>query len=191
MAETSPNDNPKNIMMVEEPREAGFFERLIISNRKISFANILLLICACVGISLAIYHIYVAAFGTPEGRSFRSIHLTGMLILAYLGTPLGRPSTTSPLDSIKAKIGFGVDFVLIGLVVFVQAWTLWDIDAFHLRYGNKDPDDILLGTLLILAVLEATRRVVGWAMVIITSFFIFHALYAHYFIGIFYVAIQS
>lgn len=186
MAEISPSEDPKNMIMAEEPRDVGFFERLLISDRKLSFANILLMVCATIGISLAIYHVYVAAFGTPEGRSFRSIHLSGMLILAYLGTPLGRSSITAPLDSFKAKCGFGVDLLLIALVIFVQAWTLWDIEAFHLRYGNKDPDDMLLGGLLILAVLEATRRVVGWAMVIITGFFIFHALYAHYFIGIFY-----
>ena len=45
---------------------------------------------------------------------------------------------------------------------------------------------MIVGGLLVVLVLEATRRAVGWAMVIITGFFIFHALNAHYFFGFFY-----
>lgn len=40
--------------------------------------------------------------------------------------------------------------------------------------------------MLILIVLEATRRAVGWAMVLITGFFVMHALYANHFFGFFY-----
>ncbi len=169
----------------QESQDVGFLERLLL-NRKPPVATSLLLFASVISIALAIFHLYVAVWGTPEGRSFRSVHLTVMLILAVLINPLGRAGLTDAIDTLRARTGFAIDLVLVGLVIFVQLWTLWDIDEFHLRYGEKELPDLIVGGILILLVLEATRRAVGWAMVIITGFFVLHALYANHFFGFFY-----
>lgn len=185
---------PKELIF-EEPREVGFLERLLFE-RPGGLIEIALWIGAALSIALAIFHLYVAEFGTPEGRSFRSVHLSVMLILAILIKPLYRPSILSSkgdqdkphlgsTDSRRA-VGLAIDVALIGLILFVQIWTIYDIDSFHLRYGEKRPSDIVVGAILIAIILETTRRIVGWAMVLITGFFIAHALYANYFFGFFY-----
>ena len=174
-----------------EPQELGFLERLLL-NRTPSYLTALLFFCSVISIALAIFHLFVAVWGTPEGRSFRSVHLTVMLTLAVLMYPLFRKTMRDPVivpgdprNALRAA-GLAIDLVLVGLVLFIQVWTVWDIDAFHMRLGEKDPADLILGGIMIALVLEATRRAVGWAMVIITGFFMFHALYAHYFFGFFY-----
>ena len=58
-----------------------------------------------IALGLALFHIYVAAFGTPEGRSFRSVHLTGMLILAFFTFPLFRKSVARPLVLVDGSPG--------------------------------------------------------------------------------------
>jgi TRAP transporter 4TM/12TM fusion protein len=182
---------PAARLQYEEVKEPGFLEELL-RGRSRDLAWIVTFVCCAISIALAIYHLYVAAFGTPEGRSFRSVHLTVMLVLAVLVNPLFRRSHRDPIvtpgDPRNALriAGFSVDLVLIALVLFVQVWTLWDIEAFHLRYGEKEAPDLVVGGVLIALVLEATRRAVGIAMVCVTSFFVVHALYAHYFFGIFY-----
>ncbi|MEM7426696.1 MAG: TRAP transporter permease [Pseudomonadota bacterium] len=174
-----------------EKQELGFLERLLI-DRRLTWANGLLFFCATISIGLAFFHLFTAVFGTPEGRSFRSVHLTVMLTLAVLMYPLFRKSMRDPVlipgDSKNALrlAGLGIDLVLVGLVLFVQLWTIWDINAFHMRYGEKDLPDLVVGGILIFLVFEATRRAVGWAMVIITGFFMFHALNAEKFFGFFY-----
>ncbi|MEM7407097.1 MAG: TRAP transporter permease [Pseudomonadota bacterium] len=174
----------------EEAHENGFLERLLLT-RKLTLATAIYFGCALVAISLAIFHLYVAAFGTPEGRSFRTVHLSAMLVLAICMFPLFRRSAWEPVvqgnsgDRLRWT-GFSIDLILIGYVIFVQIWTIYDITAFHLRYGEKETPDLIVGGLLVLLILEVTRRAVGWAMVIITAFFIFHALYANYFPGFFY-----
>ena len=55
-----------------------------------------------------------------------------------------------------------------------------------MRFGEKDPSDLIVGGILIALVFEATRRAVGWAMVLITGFFMVHALNADHFFGFFY-----
>ena len=175
----------------EEHHELGYLERLLVT-RGFGLAQWVMLACAVIGVSLALFHLYVAAFGTPEGRSFRSIHLTGMLILAFCAKPLFRAHMWDPIvqpgegGNGMRMLGFAVDMAIVGFVLFAQVWTIYDIEAFHLRFGEKELPDLIIGGIMVLLVLEATRRAVGWAMVIITGFFIFHALYANYFFGFFY-----
>jgi TRAP transporter 4TM/12TM fusion protein len=174
-----------------EQHELGFLERLLLG-RVHGVVKAVLLVAAIISIALAIFHLYVAAFGTPEGRSFRSVHLSVMMSLAIFMFPLFRKSIRDPIviagdprNSLRI-FGFGIDLALVALVLFVEVYTLWDIEAFQLRLGDKDPTDLLVGTILIALVFEATRRAVGWAMVLVTGFFVFHALNAHHFYGFFY-----
>jgi len=175
----------------EERHEPGFLERLLL-DRKFTVLNAVFFLCAVMAIALAVFHLYVAAFGTPEGRSFRSVHLTVMLVLAIFMNPLFRVSGWQPVSVPGDRqnrlrwFGFFIDLALVVLVLFVEIWTIYDIEAFHMRFGEKELSDIIVGGLFIVLVLEATRRAVGWAMVIITGFFIGHALYANYFFGFFY-----
>jgi TRAP transporter 4TM/12TM fusion protein len=174
-----------------EQHELGFLERLLLG-RVHGAVKAVLLVCAIMAIALAILHLYVAAFGTPEGRSFRSVHLTVMLTLAIFMFPLFRQSIRDPIvvsgdpRNTLRMIGFGIDLVLVALVLFVEVYTIWDIDAFQLRLGDKYPPDLIVGGILIVIVLEATRRAVGWAMVLVTSFFIVHTLFSDHFYGVFF-----
>ena len=73
-------------------------------------------------VALALFHLYVAAFGTPESRSFRSTHLTVMLVLAILLNPLFRSSLVT----------------LAGvIIVVVHAWLIFELRIV----GNGDYSD--------------------------------------------------
>ncbi len=180
-----------DLLNYDEVKEPSYIERLLEQDRW-TLPWTITFVCTVISIGLALIHLYVAEFGTPEGRSFRSTHLTVMLVLAILMKPLFRKSHFEPLlrgtgsgDWLRVA-GFGIDLVLIFCVLAVQVWTLWDIDDFHNRLGNKNPLDLLAGFVLIGIILEATRRAVGIAMVFVTGFFIVHSLYAQYFFGFFY-----
>ena len=106
--------------------------------------------------------------------------------------PLFRNSLKEPIlikgdnKNFIRSIGFIYDLSIILLILFVQIWTIWDIETFTLRYGDKYIGDIIVGSILLFLVLDGTRRAVGWAMVLVAGFFMFHALYAHKFFGFFY-----
>jgi len=178
-------------IVYEETRETGFLERLL-TGRTSGVVTWIMLAGAVVAISMALFHLFVAAFGTPESRSFRSVHLTGMLVLAVLVYPLFRKSMRAPVivpgDSGNALriAGLLIDLALVATILFIQVWTIYDIQAFQLRLGEKELSDLIVGSILILIVLEATRRAVGWAMIFITGFFMLHALYANHFFGFLY-----
>ena len=116
-----------------------------------------------------------------------------MMVLAVFMYPLFRTSIKEAIiikddkqGNIRRSIGFTYDLIILILIIFIQLWTTWDIESFMLRYGDKYIGDIIVGSILIFIVLDATRRAVGWAMVAVAGFFMMHALYAHKFFGFFY-----
>ena len=139
------------------------------------------LLIVVLSISLSFYHLFIAYGGTVEAHAFRSTHLAFILILAFLVYPIGRKSWQSPLNG-----WFFIDVACIGLVTLIQIYTLYDTEAFIFRRGDLTDLDIRVGTIFFFLLLEATRRTVGWAMVIIASFFIAHTAFSNHFFGIFY-----
>jgi TRAP transporter 4TM/12TM fusion protein len=142
---------------------------------------IIAIIIAGTGISLSLYHLFTGYAGPVESHSFRSTHLAFIMILAFFFRPLGRNSWK---DTIRWT--FYVDMALILLIIAIQMYTLYDIEEFIWRRGDLTKWDLWAGTILIILLLEATRRVVGWAMVIIVSFFLFQTAFSDHFFSILY-----
>lgn len=176
---------PGERLQYHEARDFSVLEHALM-HRAYTLVKWVALIVATLSIALALFHLYVAVFGTPESRSFRATHLTVMMVLAVLLFPLGRKSWKEEPSTPYQWGAFFVDVVLVLLVLSVQVYTLWDIDAFAMREGELIPSDLWMGGLLLLLVMETTRRAVGLPMVLVTLFFVAHALYANYFFGFLY-----
>ena len=180
-------------LVYNEVKEISFLDELIQWSKSKSLYYWIIIICSWLSIGLAFYHLFVAVYGTPEGRSFRSVHLSVMMILAVFIYPVFRKSINDKIILPNDEKGnflrlFGsiYDFLIIISIIFVQLWTTWDVETFMMRYGDKYIGDIIVGSILIFLVLDGTRRAVGWAMVFVAGFFMLHALYAHKFFGFFY-----
>ena len=174
-----------------EVREYALLER-VLRDRRISLPVVVMLTASILCIALALFHIFVAGFGTPESHSFRSTHVSVMLVLAIMFKPLFRRSMTDPLlatdgaGNAKRILGFIIDLALIALVISAESYLLFDVEEFQAREGDPTEWDVYMGAILVFLVLEATRRAVGWTMVIVTSFFILQTLYSDYFFSFFY-----
>ncbi|MGH7389766.1 MAG: TRAP transporter permease [Candidatus Rokuibacteriota bacterium] len=138
---------------------------------------------AIVGLSVALglFHFYSTLFGQAEGHTHRSTSLALMSLLAFLFFPLGRKSFAEPLTW-----HFAVDLAAMAVVLGAQVWTLVHIDRFVDPGYTATTADIVIGSLLILAVLEGTRRTVGWGLTLTAVFFIVQTLHADRFFWIFY-----
>ena len=180
-------------LVYNEVKEISFLDELIQWSKNKSLYYWIIIICSWLSIGLAFYHLFVAVYGTPEGRSFRSVHLSVMMILAVFIYPVFRKGINDKIilqndekGNFLRLLGSIYDFLVIISIIFVQLWTTWDVETFMMRYGDKYIGDIIVGSILIFLVLDGTRRAVGWAMVFVAGFFMLHALYAHKFFGFFY-----
>jgi len=169
-----------------EPRQYAVLEEALRRGRGLDPVKALAIAIASLSIALAMFHLFVAVFGTPESRSFRSTHLTVMLVLAILIHPLGRDGWRGAPGARLGWAGPALDGLLLALGIAIQVYTLWDITAFSAREGDLIASDLWVGSAMVLLVLEATRRTVGLPMVLVTLFFVAHALYANHFFGFLY-----
>ena len=166
-------------LQYKEKKQESILEWLL--QKKGVSPHLLELFICFTSLTLSIYHLFVAYGGSLEAHAFRSTHLAFVMVLCFLMRPLGRKSWTDPKNA-----WFAVDLFCVALVVAIQVYTLWDLDAFIFRRGDLVDMDLWAGTILLILLLEATRRAMGWAMVIIAGFFLIQTAFSDYFVGIFY-----
>lgn len=129
---------------------------------------------------LSIFHYYTAGFGLLSEVVHRGIHLSFVLGLIFLVFPFSRDGYTDPARaSLIRPLGISLfDWALaIGAVVAVLHVPFIPLDDLAFRVGNPTTTDVLLGGLLVLVLLEATRRSVGWPLPIIAILFMAYSIW--------------
>jgi TRAP transporter 4TM/12TM fusion protein len=142
-----------------------------------------LLAAAIVVLSMAmcVFHFYSTYYGQAEVHTHRSTHLAFMLILAFLFFPLGRRHWSDPLGW-----PFLVDAGFLAIALGAQLYTLVSLNRFVDPGYSVTTTDVVVGTLLIAAVLEAARRTVGWGLTLTAMFFLLQTWQADKFVSLLY-----
>ncbi|MGE5130934.1 MAG: TRAP transporter permease, partial [Sphingomonadaceae bacterium] len=122
-----------------------------------------------IAVAMSLYHMYVAAFGPPEAMIFRGTHLLFTLTLVFILFPL-RP---------QGSAGWRI----VDLAFLAGGWGL--VLHIFLNYGYFENriiyiDDLtawdkIYAVVAIIVVLEATRRVIGWALPLTAICFLVYA----------------
>jgi len=148
---------------------------------KVGPKEVMAFIIVTLSVAFVAFHMYAGMYGHPEAHFYRSIHLTVILMLCFVFYPLKRASWME-----KVNCWTIIDVICVALVLTVELYYLWDINAFEYRQISPNKTDIIMGVILWFLVLEATRRALGWPMVIIAVAFTFQALYSDKMFWIFY-----
>jgi len=123
-----------------------------------------------VAVVMSLIHLY-AAIGVIMTQVLRGIHVMFVLFLSFLVFP--------SFKRFKNRIVW-YDYLLALLGIAVIVYMLIDFDAFIYRSVIPNSWDIFFGVILILLVLEATRRTTGWIMSAIVIAFIIYAFIGPY-----------
>ena len=137
-------------------------------------------------IALSCFHYYTAGFGLLRETTHRGVHLAfvlGLIFMVFAGSKAAesrsvrhRPSSPGGIPWYDWLLAIGV-----ALAVLYIPYTFEDL-AF--RVGNPNEWDVLFGTILFVALLEATRRSMGWPLPLIALGFSLYALFGPYFPGL-------
>lgn len=120
-------------------------------------------------ILVSCYHLYTAAFGSPLVLIHRSIHVSMMLAMTFIMYPMCAKS-----DHAKPSI---LDWILVALSFAAPLYMSSDYMGIVERAGNANQTDMIMATLLTVLVLEASRRVSGNTLSILSIIFIIYGLY--------------
>lgn len=127
---------------------------------------------------LSLYHYYTAGFGLLPEHWHNAIHLATVLALIYLwfdaGAPLGPRIGGVPV----------LDLVLAAVSVVSVLYLPINFDQITFRIGVPNTWDLVMGTVLIVLILEATRRSMGIVLPIIVVVFIVYGLFGNHVPGV-------
>jgi len=150
---TSPSGDPP-------PASAGTVPKVGPGTRIVAAA------VALTGIALSLFQLYTAGVQTLNLFYQRGIHLTLILVLAYLLFPIAK----------RAWIRWPLDGAFLAGSLLTGAYLVLNLDAIINRAGFWIQQDIIMGIVATLVVLEAARRVIGPTISIIGVVFILYAM---------------
>ncbi|WP_416137834.1 TRAP transporter permease [Halomonas sp. HK25] len=119
---------------------------------------------------------YMFRFGVFNATETRSIHLAFALFLAFMAYPALK---RSPRDRIPIQ-----DWVLAAVAAFCGAYIFLFYDQLAERPGAPITQDVIVGVIGLVMLLEATRRALGPPLMIVALVFILYSLFGPYMPGI-------
>ncbi len=125
-----------------------------------------------VTVAFSAFQIYTAAFTPLSSLVTRSLHVGFLMALTftYFAARPRKQRTSVPwYDWILAAIGFAVG-----------CYQFFFESALIMRAGDPSPADLVVGTINIVLVFEAARRVLGPALPLICAVFLGYGLFGNY-----------
>ncbi|MCP5371765.1 MAG: TRAP transporter permease [Hyphomicrobiales bacterium] len=145
----------------------------------------------------AFYHYITAGIGVPVDFWHMGIHMSGVILLVFTGYPLfagqlyreARPNTWWRYGNVPVY-----DWLFIAAGIFTAlyiglTWRGVNIDFLGFRFyledqvlrqGNPAAIDVVMGTVLIVVLLEAVRRTLGPIVPVIIGVFTCYAIFGKY-----------
>ena len=151
--------------------ESGFI-RYLRPNEKI--------LVSIIAVSWALYQMGLASFIMLDTTQERTIHLAFAMSLLFLVNPcLRRSRKYLHFLSIKDHIPI-IDYIFAVVGAMAALYLAFDYEAIATRMGVPTTRDIIVGIILVIFLLEATRRVIGPALSVIAILFTSYAFLGPY-----------
>ncbi|MDO5633405.1 MAG: TRAP transporter permease [Micrococcus sp.] len=129
-----------------------------------------------VAILTALYHMYTAYFGPPPTLIHRSLHVSLIVFLIFMLYPPHRRA-----QGVAWRIP---DAVLALLAFLPTVYLLLNYERLLRQAGRFQMMDVIVAVILIVLVLEAARRVTGWALPILALIFFAYGVFGRQLSGI-------
>ncbi len=130
-----------------------------------------------ISIIVALYHFGTSFIGYPATHLHRSLHVAMILFMTFFLYPANKKASRNSIP------WYDIVLAIASLAVAVYVWV--DYINFINRMGSPNTMDVIMGTILILVVLEASRRISGWPLVILSLLFLLYGLFGRNLPGIF------
>ncbi len=146
-----------------------------------------------IAVAMSLYHVTIALIGAPQALFFRGAHLLFALALVFLSYPsLGSKEKSAEGlvlrddaggtiggDKVGARASW-LDWLCIAASIVTIAYIWINHERLITRFVYvEDPTDVelLLGVIFVVLVIDATRRVIGWALPITAIIFLAYAYF--------------
>ncbi len=133
-----------------------------------------------IGVIWSFFQLSIASWLILDTVYIRSIHLGFALLIVYLSFPMFK-QTRLGLRFLSAKDRIPLfDYLLAALACFAALNLAVDYEGICTRYGAPVMRDIVFGLILVVLLLEASRRVIGPALSVVAAVFILYSFFGPY-----------
>ncbi len=131
----------------------------------------------------SLFQMSTASFLLMDSVYVKSIHLAFAISLVYLNIPLIKPTFNSRWD-LRILLAMNrvtvMDYILGIMAAVAALYIFLDYAGISSRPGDPNMRDIVMGVLLVVLLLEGTRRVLGPALPVISTVFILYVFTGPY-----------
>lgn len=125
-----------------------------------------------IAVTMSLYHMYVTGFGPPEAVIYRGTHLMFAMALVFLLFPSRRGSTNPWWRS------YDMLLLVLGLGGVLHIFITYEDFIYRIIYiDDLTTGDTIWGIIMVIIVLEATRRIIGWALPLTAMVFMGYAMF--------------
>ncbi|MGQ9669471.1 MAG: TRAP transporter permease [Desulfosoma sp.] len=138
------------------------------------------IVITTVAVCWSLFQLSIASWLILDSWYIRAVHLAFAIFIVYASFPMFR----------KPRLGIRywaatdrvpvLDWVLALAAAAAALYVVLDYRGIISRYGAPVPRDIFMGFLLIVLLLEASRRAIGPALTVIATVFTFYAFFGPY-----------
>ena len=133
-----------------------------------------------IGVAWSAFQLSIASWLVLDSTFIRAIHLAFAMLIVFLNYPLfKRPRFGLTYFSQTDRIPL-LDYMLAIVACLAALYIAIDYNGLTARYGAPIWRDIVIGMILVVLLLEASRRVIGPALSVIATFFILYAFLGPY-----------
>ncbi|MDH4191413.1 MAG: TRAP transporter fused permease subunit, partial [Betaproteobacteria bacterium] len=123
-----------------------------------------------IAVAMSLYHMYVAGFGPPEAMIFRGTHLLFALTLVFILFP------AKPGPSIAWRVLDGA-LLAAGWAAVLHIFLNYEYYTNRIIYiDDLTAWDKIYAVVSVVVVLDATRRIIGWALPVTALCFLVYAV---------------
>jgi len=120
----------------------------------------------------SLYHLYAAQFGILPGmHKHRAVHITGILLLVFL---------KSIIKNLRNPVRTAVDGLIVLAALAAGGYVIYMDNTLSIRSGTVYPLDVFFGIVMVLVILEATRRIVGLPITVIALSMLIYCYFGNY-----------
>jgi TRAP transporter 4TM/12TM fusion protein len=132
-----------------------------------------------IALSWSIFQLSIASWLILDSLAVRAIHLGFAMLIVFLAYPFGK-RRAGRIFHARPNFHLFIRGIVAGLACLSATYILLDYHGISLRQGAPLGRDVFFGTLLLILLLEAGRRVIGPALPAISIFFLIYALYGNH-----------
>jgi TRAP transporter 4TM/12TM fusion protein len=137
----------------------------------LTYASLVRQAVTVIAVLMALYHMWAIAFGSPEAVWYRGTHLMFALVLLFL---IYRRSGKA--EGVPSLLDYAL--LVIAVIPILHLFVNYEYIVTRIFYvDDLTVTDMVMGAIMGVIVLEATRRVIGWTLPLTAIVFVIYGLF--------------